>query len=61
MKEFEKFWKESDKVCPDCGTCPTCGKRLWPTPHGPEPCHPWDYDRPWYDGPRWERGWTTTC
>lgn len=36
--DIEDFRKELDKiakqdVCPDCGRCPTCGKRnYWPRP-----------------------------
>lgn len=39
-----------DKYCPHCDRCPTCGRRLWPTPHGPQPCHPVPYCPPdFYD------------
>lgn len=41
-----------DGCCPHCGRCPTCGKRLWPTPHGCEPCHPIPFaPYPWQNTP----------
>lgn len=65
-QDFKKFFEEKQKVEQD-NFCPTCGRRLWPTPHGPEPCHPWDYQRlpkyvpeyP-YQGPYWKET-TITC
>jgi len=51
--EFMKVHKEEEKnkgVCPNCGRCPTCGKILWPTPHGPEPCHPYTPNEWWWAG-----------
>ena len=40
--------------CPHCDQprCPVCGRRLWPTPHGPQPCHPPYPDYLTYP-PRW--------
>ena len=62
IKEFEDNKIES--YCPHCDydRCPTCGRRLWPTPHGNEPCHPipytpypWQtYPPRWWGEPRWE-------
>ncbi len=47
LEDLKKWWedipaadKKVDCHCPHCGRCPVCGKVLWPTPHGPEPCHP---------------------
>lgn len=38
-KHMEEYKPKHDQVCPHCGRCPVCGRWLWPTPHGPEPCH----------------------
>jgi len=37
--EKEEAQNKRGQPCPHCGRCPTCGKTLWPTPHGPGPCH----------------------
>lgn len=39
-KEEEPHVNDYNRGCPHCGRCPTCGRILWPTPHGPQPCHP---------------------
>lgn len=47
-KKAIKEWEDEHKIpikeykqhCPHCGRCPTCGRKLWLTPHGIEPCHP---------------------
>lgn len=51
-EEFEKFKKELEKdnhVCPHCGRCPVCGRRL----HEPYYPYPDEYPSPWPAYPRW--------
>ncbi len=43
FKKMNDLFKQEQKVEQD-NFCPTCGKRLWPTPHGPQPCHPLDWE-----------------
>ena len=38
-EELKKYEKARD-TCPHCDICPTCGRLLWPTPHGWDSCHP---------------------
>ncbi len=35
--EYEKY---ETGICLHCGRCPTCGRKLRPTPHGWDSCHP---------------------
>lgn len=43
-EKLEELSKGSDKNCPHCGRCPTCGRRL----SEPVPCDP-----PWEPVPCW--------
>ena len=55
--DFEKKFPKNLQPCPHCGTCPTCGRQLWPTPHGPQPCPPkpmWE----WKPGVYYSNGFT---
>lgn len=44
-----------DKVCPNCGHCPTCGRQV------ASPYYPWTvpYVQPWTT-PWWQQGGTVT-